>query len=278
MNLSRFIAPAFALAVTAQATTITYNDFNSTAGLTLNGNAARVGDVLRLTPATTGQSGSAFSTSTVNLSNNASFSTRFQFQITQNGSFGDGDGAGADGLAFLVQNVANNVGGGGGGIGYQGLSPSLAIEFDTYNNGGGDANNGNHVGINLNGNMSSVALIGVAPRFNNGAEWTVWVDYNGGTQLLEVRWDSTGSATRPVAAGLAYSGLNLSSVLGSTNAYVGFTSGTGSGYGNHDILNWHLQDDYAPITGVPEATHTLPLFILGVLGLIGAARRGSGRR
>jgi hypothetical protein len=277
MNLARLVAPTFALAVAAQATTITYNDFSSTAGMTLNGNAARVVDVLRLTPATTGQSGSAFSTSTVNLSNNASFSTRFQFQITQNGSFGDGDGAGADGLAFLVQTVGNNVGGGGGGIGYQGINHSLAIEFDTYNNGAGDAFNGNHVGVNLNGNMTSQVLTAVTPRFNNGAEWTVWVDYNGGTQLLEVRWDATGSTTRPAAAMLQYSNLNLASVLGSTNAFVGFTSGTGAGYGNHDILNWHLQDDYAPITGVPEATHTLPLFLLGILGLIGAARRGPGR-
>jgi hypothetical protein len=52
-------------ATTASATTLLYTDFSSVAGLQLNGNAAQAGNVLRVTPATYGQSGSAFSTSAV---------------------------------------------------------------------------------------------------------------------------------------------------------------------------------------------------------------------
>lgn len=51
-------APAFGA-------TIDYPNFSSVAGLTLNGSAAQSGSVLRLTPATTSQAGSAFSATTI---------------------------------------------------------------------------------------------------------------------------------------------------------------------------------------------------------------------
>ena len=41
---------------------------------------------------------------------------------------------GADGIAFVIQPLASDLGGTGGGIGYQGIDPSVAVEFDTWNN------------------------------------------------------------------------------------------------------------------------------------------------
>ena len=38
---------------------------------------------------------------------------------------------GADGIAFVIQPISNDEGSLGGGIGYAGISPSIAIEFDT---------------------------------------------------------------------------------------------------------------------------------------------------
>jgi len=73
------------LASQAGAAVISYTDFSSVAGLTINGNAAQAGNVLRVTPANFSQSGSAFSTSTVSLASNASFSTYFQFRFTSAG-------------------------------------------------------------------------------------------------------------------------------------------------------------------------------------------------
>jgi hypothetical protein len=70
--------------------------------LTLNGVAAVVGDRLRVTPSS-GGAGSAFTTSTITLAGDASFSTAFSFQFT------DQQGGGADGLVFVVQTVSNNV-------------------------------------------------------------------------------------------------------------------------------------------------------------------------
>ena len=48
--------------------------------------------------------------------------------------FGCSD-AGADGVVFALQTNLLASGVSGGGIGYQTISPSLAVEFDTYQNG-----------------------------------------------------------------------------------------------------------------------------------------------
>jgi hypothetical protein len=247
---------------------INYPDFSDTSGLTINGNAARVGNVLRVTPANFSQAGSAFSTNKVSLSNGASFSTYFQFRFTSPGGACDGFGCGADGIVFAVQTVANNVGTGGGGIGYQGIPNSVGIEFDTWYNGGIDINS-NHVGVDLNGNVNSVVSANIAEAdLNDGDVWNAWVDYNSVTDQLEVRL--TRSAARPAAALLAYT-VDLASILGSTDAFVGFTSGTGAAFANHDILSWQLIDNYSPISPVPEPAG-LALLGLALLGVASMRR------
>lgn len=172
---------SFLVSVSTRAAII-YSDFANVTGLQINNDAAQVGNVLRLTPALRGQAGSAFSTSTISLNNNASFSTAFDFQINDSA----GSGGGADGLVFVIQTLSNTAGGSGGGIGYAGLSNSIGIEFDTFANGSGDSNNGNHIGLNTNGSASSNIIHNVATSFKNGDLWRAWVDYNGNTDLIEV--------------------------------------------------------------------------------------------
>ncbi len=264
------VGAAGALAPLAQASTIVYTDFSSVAGLTLNGSANQAGNVLNLTN-NYSQGGSAFSTSAISLGSNVSFSSAFSFEILNSQGAGDADGPGADGLTFVVQTVASNLGGIGGGIGYFGIPNSVAIEFDTYNNGAGDGHNGNHVGIDLNGNLNTVAQTNVATRFNDGTVKYVWVDYNGATNALEVRLATT--AIRPTSALLSHT-VNLAGVLGSSNAFVGFTSGTGAGMGVHNIKSWEFRDSFAPV-GVPESSATLMLLIPVLLGLFVLVRRRS---
>ncbi|MBP8295645.1 MAG: hypothetical protein KAX84_06025 [Burkholderiales bacterium] len=243
------------------ATIFNFADFSNCASLQVNGDAACTGGVLRVTPALFDQSGSAFSTALIPLGAGAQFSTSFSFRMTGNDG-DDNDGAGADGIVFAVQPVASTVGGSGGGIGYDGIPTSLGVEFDTWNNGPGFGDpDGNHVGIDLNGSIVSVQTVSIPTRMNDGNVWYAWVDYDGST--LEVRLAQAN--IRPLSPTLSYA-VDLASILGTTQAYVGFTSGTGSAWENHDILTWRFDDTFAPI-GVAQ-TVNVPALSGGALLLV----------
>ena len=59
---------------------------------------------------------------------------------------------GADGLAFLLQQVSTSVGTSGGGLGYQGISPSFAVEFDTWQNSSDPSYD--HLAVQKNGDLN----------------------------------------------------------------------------------------------------------------------------
>lgn len=266
LTISTMVLAATAISAKAD---FTFADFSDVSALQLSGSAVQAGTALQLSPASAFTSGSAFMRESVSLGNRNSFSTYFQFRILDSGGISDGDGIGADGLVFVVQTVANNVGGAGGFIGYGGIANSFGIEFDTWDNGASFADpDGNHVGLNLNGDIASVAVASEASRFNNGSVWSAWVDYNGVTNDLQVRWSQ--SVVRPEHAQLSRA-VDLVSVLGSDNAFVGFTSGTGSAWGDHQILNWKYVGEFAPIPTIPEPASAY-LLMCGALLMAAAAR------
>lgn len=254
--------------VPLQATVIYHPDFSDTSMLTLNGDTTTPttsdGTVLRLTPAAGNQSGSAFSSTTLNASD---FSTYFTFRITDPGGtiFDCNQTAGADGIVFVAQSVSSSIGGAGAGIGYAGISNSVGVEFDTWCNGANNDPSSNHLGIDINGNVNhgpgAPNTLDVLTDFDDGNIWHAWVDYDGTN--IDVRANQTG--IRPLLADLSMP-LDLPTILGTNNAFVGFTSGTGADWGNHDILTWEYRDRFNPIS-VPLPA-TLWLFAAGFVGLM----------
>jgi hypothetical protein len=270
-----------ALAPTAQAgVVISYPTFTGACGSTLTcvGNTSVTGSGdLRLTPATSNQAGAGYSTTAIALGAGATFSSTFQFRFTNTGGIDP-----ADGITFVLAQSATGLGGLGGGLGYAGVGNSVAIEFDTYNNG--EAGGSNHVAVDVNGVLNNFASANPYGQSNcttgnnirqgcmsNGSIWSATVSYDGTTKLLNVFLQDGGNAIEHLITDYS---IDLAATLGTTSAFVGFTGATGAGYENQDILNWRLANDTSlgNPNRLPEPT-SLALLTLAGLASIGASRR-----
>lgn len=258
------------LALLAAPTQAQQNNLLDFSRLNLVGSAARSNDRLRLTSAALEQTGAAWYDIRQNVQ--AGFDTTFRFQVTAPGGILDPNGNdGGDGFAFVIQNESPFVlGGPGAGIGYAGITNSVAIEFDTWLNRNFDVNDpdGSHVSVHTAGTQPNAAQeafsLGLAsfPSLANQQVHTARIAYVPGT--LNVFVDDLANPL------LSLSSFDLGQILNlqnNSNAYLGFTSATAAAYENHDILAWSLGPSASP--AIPEAG-TCVLLITSVLPLCGA--------
>ncbi len=247
-----------------------YPNFSSSANLTFNGVALQTGNTLSVTPPVGASAGSVWRTG--NQSVGLGFVTNFTFRIS------DILGVGSDGFAFVIQNEGTNaLGGTGGAMGYAtnlqfpsqiGIGNSVAIEFDTWNNGNNwpDFGNSNHVSIQTNGLSANLpgsanSLGAATPSFNfsDAGIHAARIVYTPG--LMQVFLDDMVNPliSAPVT-------LTNHMALSSGRAFVGFTAGTGGAANaeRHEILSW----DFSDVVPAPGA---VSLLALG--GLVAARRR-----
>ncbi len=221
----------------------TFANFANTSGLSLNGRAAVIAGALRLASNAANQAGSAYITNAVPIGPNTSFSTRFVYRI-------HGTADGADGLTFCVQaNGPNALGVGGSGLGYGGLSQSLAVEIDNYA-GTGDAN-ANHVAVLSNGDVAThLATYTPAWDLENAASQTAWVEYDGPANQLRVFLAASNVVQRPAVPVITLS-VDLPALVGG-QAWFGFTGATGGQFNNHDIESWTLSVNALALPAPPS--------------------------
>ncbi|HEU4558957.1 MAG TPA: Ig-like domain-containing protein [Longimicrobium sp.] len=200
---------------------------------------------LRLTPASEWTAGSAWAATKQPLA--GGFEVKFGMRL---GSPGPADllvqgntAPGADGLVFVIQNQgADAVGNQGVGIGYQGMTSSLAVEFDTWLNPGGQDPSSNHVSVHTNGTgpnhadeSYSIGAAVIPGDLYDGQVHQVVITYVPG--VLTVSLDGIPL----VVANVTLTNIGGASILDADGkAWVGFTSATGAAYGTHDVMSWFV--------------------------------------
>jgi hypothetical protein len=98
--------------------------FTSATGFTLDGGATVTGGALQLTDGGTFEGRAIWYSTPLNIQK---FTTDFTFQITP------ASANIADGMTFAIQNQGlTALGGIGGALGYQDVTPSVAVKFDLY--------------------------------------------------------------------------------------------------------------------------------------------------
>ncbi len=166
------------------------------------------------------------------------FTTQFQFQLS-----GATTAQVADGFAFVIQNSSlSALGSGGGGIGYDGIPNSLAIEFDTYLNGFDlDAN---HIAVQSNGTSANSSNHTTTPPLGRVSLPVSMTLANGKPHIGKITYDGTSTLVvfldgTPVlsATGVNVNLNNLGLDTGG-KAFIGFTSGTGAASETTVISDW----------------------------------------
>lgn len=248
--------------------TINYTNFNSVAGLQLNGTTTQTPglalepNTLSLTlPATanTGQS----QVGTVYHNNkqlvDQGFVCDFKFRMR------DRNGVGADGMTFIIQNdSATAMGASGGALGFAtnlafpaagtGIGNSLAIAFDTWDNSTNWSTipGANVITVQTNGLLPNVpssdkSLGGqaVSGAFNDAAIHQVRVSYTPG--VMSIYFDNLAVPVFNVPVNLA----NTLSLDPNGSAWVGFTAATGARINaqRHELIDWQFSS-VVPAPGV----------------------------
>ena len=197
--------------------TLAQNDFQ------LNGAATSIGtDCFELTPEQTNKYGSIWYKQKIDL--------KADFNINANMYFGTKDAAGADGIVFAFQGVCTNAGSTGQGLGIAGITPSLFVEFDTYQNTG-TTNDPvyDHIaifrdGVNNHGaaqNLSTtVQASATATNIEDGLYHNVKISWIAASKTLAVYFDNV--------LRTSYTGDVVSTIFGGNQfVYYGFTAATG---------------------------------------------------
>jgi hypothetical protein len=151
----------------------------------------------------------------------------------------DVGGGGADGATFCIQNDSRGptaIGGGGGALGYSGISPSVGLGINIYEP------NTRGIALLQNGALPATGAWTVPTPVVVGSVNPIWVGlrYSAGTLRVTMVESNTANVYN---ANLA---VNIPTVVGGNTAYVGFTGADGGVVSTQVISNF----TYVPITGL----------------------------
>ena len=205
----------------------------------INGNASQENcNCYTLTPDVLNQSGSVWNINKINLTQ--SFDYKFEVFL------GCTDAGGADGIAFVLQPVSTSIGTVGGGIGYQGVSPSVGVVLDTWQNTNNNDPSYDHITIHTNGSIdhtgpATTAGPVTALSGNDNIEDCKW-------HSLRITWDVVTKKLNAQVDGVdrvyLTSDLVQEVFAGNPEVFWGFTGSTG-GSRNHQRFCTSLNPSFS---------------------------------
>lgn len=208
-------------------------------------------DCITITPESNFSSGAFWHNSALNLNES--------FEIVIEPKFGcNTDGAqGGDGIAFVLQSEGVNQPptGNGGNIGYNGMAPSLAIQFDTYRDnpidfpftndpGGGFFPYYDHIGLMLNGSCNHLSANDLftgafSPSFTDVEDCAAYDSHQ-----LTLNWDAAAMNLQLIYCNnvegcftIFNENIDISATVfsGNSSVYWGFTGATGGANNEQEV-------------------------------------------
>jgi len=149
---------------------------------TRNGTARVFGNEVVLTEAKGNQAGSIWGNERLDL--------KYDFTVEADVNLGTIDARGADGIAFVLQPLSSNAGSTVGGLGYAGIRPSVAIEYDTWKNGG-DPEPQDHTALMNNGFTAAHTNLKALGNIEDGRWRAIKIEWIAATKTLRHTFEGT---------------------------------------------------------------------------------------
>jgi len=222
----------------------TYSDFSTTSSLYLFGDVQRTDNLMQLTGGTSNELSTLYGIHKIDMQ--TEFQTNFTFQIEDEADI-------AEGFALIIHPnfaIYNQSQAGGNGLGYNGISRSIAIEFDVQADT--DGLSAQHVAIHSKGTQpNSSSADGMLAEsilpfdLNDGQVHNARIVY--ANQQLSVFVDDF---TQP----LAQTSMDIPAQLNLDNneAYLVFTAATSTSGATQNILCWSANSTAPIIEETPE--------------------------
>jgi len=171
-------------------------------------------------------------------------------------TYQDIGGGGADGACFVLQNDPRGVtalGGGGGSLGYSGITPSVALEFNIYS---GNAPSASSSGFNFQVNGATGKPYTDATPVNpaSGIPVNVQMTYDGTTVSVGMSTNTT-----PGSQFTTSYTADLPTMLGTNTAYVGFTGASGGVASKQIISNFSFTSLFPTLSIQTTGANTVAL-------------------
>ena len=195
---------------------------NAIAQYITNANATTINcHCYQLTDAANNQAGSVWNSNKINLTQPFNYS----FDVY----YGCADANGADGISFILQPVSTSIGSTGGGLGFSGITPSVGVLMDTYQNTSEGDPTYDHISINKDGDVNHATANRLAGPVgfdaqNSNVEDCQFHDFG-------VTWNATTKTLKifyECKERLSYTGDIVNTIFGGDPyVYWGFTAATG---------------------------------------------------